>query len=121
MSASQFDPAQPLQDVDLVGEGCDSLAVGARGDYVILTFPVPVSWVALAPDTAKQVGECIARSGYAVESRDNVYGKTPIIIEQIRKRLVIAVAHLLKSDAERAANLDLTAQRCVELMLTEVQ
>lgn len=122
MSASAQSPSGPLPELLNLPDGphCDTLAVGAHGDYVILTFPVPVSWVALDPETAKHVGETVARCGYAVESREDVYGKKPIIIEQIRQRLLVAVEHLLKSEIiNERLDPHMTAQRCVELMLTE--
>lgn len=129
MSASQFYPAaSKAEAIDkILGHpGYNGLGVQAYGDWVIVWLQgpqdangIPIVWTSIAPETAMQLGEQMARSGHAAASKENVYGKTPIVIEQIRQRLVVAVAHLLKSDVERGSSLDVTAQRCVELMLTE--
>ncbi len=114
--------ASHLPQVSLEGEGTDTVAVGAFNDSVVLQFVKPVSWVALDANTAKQIGEFIARAGYAVESKDDVTGTKPIIIEQIRQRIVVKVEHLLKSEIVNGKldNAGLTANRCVEIMLKEM-
>ena len=122
MSASQH-PLAEVPESALQGPTCDHIAVAARGDFVVILFPSPVTWFAMNPSQAMQVGESIARSGYAVEAREDVYGHKPIIWEQIRERLKVKIEHLLKSDMvnDKLTNPSLTANRCVELLLTEVQ
>lgn len=112
----------PLEEMELNGPGTDTVAVGAHGDNVVLRFQRPVLWLALDPATAMQVGESIARSGYAVEAKQDVYGQRSIIIEQKRQRALLAVEHLLKSEIinKTLSNPKMTANRVVDLVLTEL-
>ena len=50
----------PLEEVELDGPGTDTIAVGARGDYVVLTFEHPVKWVSLDGQTSYKVAEQMA-------------------------------------------------------------
>ena len=70
---------------------------------------------------ARELGESIARSGFAVEQQEDVYGRNSIMVEKMRVRLVVAIEHLLRSEIING-NLDdpeMTAQKAVEIMLTE--
>lgn len=102
-----------------------AVGVAAFGDFVILSFldakKKPACWVAVDPTIARELGESIARSGFAVQQQEDVYGKNPIMVEQMRQRLIVSIEHLLKSEIINE-NLDdphMTAQKCVEIMLTE--
>lgn len=129
MSASQFDPAASKSeaiDKILAHPGYGGLGVQAYGDWVILWLQgpdesngAPMVWTGLDPKTAMQFGENLARAGHAAESKEDVYGKTPIVIEQIRQRLVVTITHLLRGDMERGVDPEMMAQRAVELMLKE--
>ncbi len=109
----------PLPEVSLDGPGTDTIAVGAHGDRVVLTFQNPVRWVALDSETAKRVGEAIARSGFACEAREDVYGNRAILVEKMRQRAVLAVKHLLTSEEYYNESKEMTAQRCVEICMQE--
>ena len=101
------------------------VGVAAYGDFVIVSFldgnGKIQAWNALDPKVAKEMGETLARSGHAVESKEDVYGKSSILVEQMRVRLVVAIEHLLKSDIINGGLDDpkMTAEKAVELMLTE--
>lgn len=52
-------------------EGTDTLAIGDEGGVVYLRFEKPVLWVALDPETGRQVAEKIARSSYKARFGDD--------------------------------------------------
>lgn len=132
MSASQFSPAEAKAEVIekiLAMPGYGEIGVQAYGDWVLLWLQnpddktqLPCAWTAIDPVAAMSLGENIARSGHAAESHDEVYGKKPVIVEQIRKRMLVAMEHLLKSEIINGQldNPALTANRCVEIALTEL-
>jgi len=106
------------------------LGIAAYGNGVVVKLMKPKSpecaWVLIDPNTAKQAGELMARCGYAVETRDDINGKSPVIIEQIRKRLVLALAQnfrskiLIHDKIKTEKDVLFLAEECAELMLTEM-
>ena len=93
MSAS----VKPLNADDLSGPGCETLAVGCHGDYVILTFPTPVAWVAIDPKTAYQVAEVMCRNAFAIEIKDKVEGEWSSMVQKKRQMLLAKIEHALIS------------------------
>lgn len=109
---------------------CQSVAVTAYGggDIVILALGNPgpprkvLAWAGLNPVEAKQIAEQIVRAGYAVEIGEDVHGLSSAMVERLRAKLVVTLEHFLKSEIinQNLDNPRLTAEKCVELMLTEV-
>lgn len=134
MSASQYNPAavkaEAIEKI-LAHPGYSEVGVQAYGDWVILWMQspddkggIPIVWSGISCTSAMALGEAVARAGHAAESHDEVYGKKSIVIEQIRARLVISIEHMLKSADMHGElvpdKLNLIANRCVELALTEL-
>ena len=106
------------------GRQYEGFGISAMGNVVIVKLlgkGEETAWVAIEPETAKQAGELMARCGHAVETQEDVYGQKPIIVEQIRKRLVLAVTQLIKANIinNKIEKPNYTAQRIVELMIAE--
>ncbi len=60
------------------------------------------------------------RIGMSAAKHDEVCGRKPILVEQMRVRLVVAIEHLLRSEIiSNKIHPHITAEKCVELMLTE--
>ena len=105
------------------GPSCDTMAVGRYNDMVVLDFPVPVKFVLLDAQTATAAGVEMARRAHDALTKDYVMGKHPAAIEHIRKKLVVSITHLLKSEWLNHKNIDkpeIIAEKAVELMLMEV-
>jgi hypothetical protein len=94
----------------------DTLAVGDRDGMVCLQFPKPVQWCTLDPDTARNVGEAMARQAYVTQ-----YGAAPsrsAITVAIQQKLINRVSLLLRNRPNERP--ELTAHRLVDIVLSEV-
>lgn len=105
------------------GDGVHTMIVGDEKGNVILRFPKPVEWVALDPETARQVAESIARTAYKAR-----FGDTPTtekksqITEQLRTKLKNRVTLMLRTFSNKAPVPPLEAQavEIVDQLLNEV-
>jgi len=96
-----------------------TVAVGERDGQVILEFPEAVQWAAFDPETARQIGEAIAKSSYAAK-----YGKAPSqgssLSMEIRAKLVARTQHIIRSLQEQHKNSDYVAREVVDTIVAEI-
>ncbi len=92
-------------------------AIGERDGNVILEFPEPVQWASFDTETARQIGEAIAKQAY--ETR---YGIKPaegsFLSEQVRHKLITRTKHILRSLEGRHP--EYVASQIVDTVLAEV-
>lgn len=105
---------------ELQGYGTTTVAVGDRGGQVVLSFPRPVQWAALDPETAAQVGEAMARSAYKCR-----YGLEPntnasMIGSEVRTRLITRATHIIRSLQNKGKLPGVVAAEVVDTILSEV-
>lgn len=103
-----------------MNEKATTLAVKDEGGMVLIEFPHPVRWCELDPETARQVGEFIARASYKAR-----YGTAPpdgrsVIAEAKRDRLVVRVAQVLRNLQDRGRSPKYSAQQIVDIVLAGV-
>jgi len=93
-------------------------AVGERDGMVVLEFPESVSFATFDPETARQIGEAIAKQAYHAHTGKNVPDGRSIIADSARDKLIVRVAHMLRS--LRNKKLDYQAKQLVDTILSEV-
>lgn len=96
------------------------LAVGERGDRVVLQFPHPVRECVIEPETARQAAEAIARSAYVAR-----YGVEPTLnVSQIslakRAHLRARATLMIRSMQEAGASAGFQARELVAMLLAEL-
>jgi len=102
-----------------MSEGTDVLAIGVENKRVVCRFQKAVSWLELDPDTAKAVGEEMAKCAFEIH-----YGKRPTsqnaISLEIRNRLVTRVQHVIRSTQEQKKTPKYVAESVVDTILSEL-
>lgn len=104
----------------LVGESVDSFAVGQLNGKVVLTFPQPIRWLAIAPENAGPLGEQLARLSYHIKTGRDPNQAQSIITAEIRNRLVTRITHVIRSMDERKRLPGHIASEVVDIILSEV-
>lgn len=101
--------------------GADTVAIGERNGQVVLQFPESVQWAAFDPETARQIGEAIARAAYEVRfGRKPADGKS-VISEQVRMRLITRATHVIRSLQDKGKLPGFVASQVVDVILSEVR
>ncbi len=99
--------------------GSTTCAIGNRDGQVVMTFPTAVEWAAFDPETARQIGEALAREAYAVR-----YGRSPVsksvISDEIRTRLLNRATIIIRSLQEKGRMPGFIAMEVVDAILSEV-
>lgn len=99
--------------------GTTTCAIGNRDGQVIMTFPEAVEWAAFDPETARQIGEAMAREAYAVR-----YGRQPesksVISDEVRQRLMNRATIIIRSLQEKSRAPGFIAMEVVDAILSEV-
>lgn len=104
-----------------MSEGTTTVAVGDRDGQVVLQFPKAVSWAALDPETARQVGEAMARTAYKCR-----YGAEPDkasgskIAEGVYQKLVKRVELVISSMQRKQKHPTVVASEVVDVVMREV-
>lgn len=97
------------------------IAVGERDRMVVLSFPEPTREFAMDAETARQVGEQIARSAYVAR-----FGRQPdgaprsMVTEGMRQRMRARAGLVARSLAEQGKDWQYIGQHLVDLILKEV-
>lgn len=96
------------------------LAIGERHNRVVLSFPHAVRECVIEPETARQVGEQIARSAYTAH-----YGVPPPVgrsaISSAKRAALKARATLIiRSLAEAHKSAGYTADHVVDMLLADL-
>lgn len=100
--------------------GCTTLAVGERDGNVVLQFPESVGWAVLDPETARQVGEAIARSAYVCRyGREPDSNRSPIG-QQVQQKLVNRVLLILTNLLKRKRPPAYIASEIVDVCMREI-
>lgn len=55
-------------------EGGINIAVGRRGNVIILEFGKPIAWLGMSPEDAKRIGESLLTSAKLVAGEENKEG-----------------------------------------------
>ena len=99
--------------------GTTTCAIGNRDGQVIITFPKAVEWAAFDPETARQIGEAMAKEAYSVR-----YGRKPqaksVIAEEVRTRLLNRATLIIRSLQEKGKKPGFIAMEVVDAILSEV-
>jgi hypothetical protein len=101
--------------------GATEIAVGDEGGQVVLRFPQAVEWCTLDPETARQVGEAIARAAYHAHTGQTVDPKQFVLSEQVRTRLITRVSHVIRSLQDKGRLPGFIAAEVVDTVLQEVK
>ena len=100
--------------------GTTTCAVGERDGQVVLTFPFPVEWATFDPETARQIGEAMAREAYKAKYGRASNEKGSVISEQIRTRLISRVTIIIRSMQNKQKLPGYIAAEVVDSVLQEV-
>ena len=99
--------------------GTTTCAVGDHEGQVVLRFPEAVEWAAFDPETARQIGEAMARSAYKIAyGREAATGS--VVNQQVLARLINQTTHLVKKLQDQGVKPAIIANEIVTLVLSEV-
>ncbi len=94
-------------------------SIGDQDGMVIIAFPEPVSYASFDPETARQIGEAIAKSSYTAK-----YGKAPTngsaLSIEIRNKMVSRTQHVIRSLQEKGKSQKYVAMQVVDTILAGV-
>lgn len=99
--------------------GTTTCAIGNRDGQVVMTFPQPVEWAAFDPETARQIGEAMAKEAYTVRYGRKPEGKS-IIADEIRQRLLNRATLIIRSLQEKGKLPGHIAKEVVDTILSEI-
>ena len=102
-----------------MSKGTTTVAIGERDGNVILSFPDSVQWCALDPETARQVGEAIAKEAYHIHTGIKA-GDKSVINEAVRGRLITNITHIIRSEQDKKKLPGYIAALVVDTVLSEV-
>jgi len=92
-------------------------AVGERDGNVILEFPEPVQWASFDTETARQIGEAMAKQAY--QTRYGISAaQGSFLSEQVRHKLITRTKHILRS--LEGKHPDYIASQIVDTILADV-
>ena len=94
-------------------------AVGDKDGLVVITFPEPVRYASFDPETARQIGEALAKSSYVAR-----YGKAPsegsVLSREVRQKLVARIQHVIRSLQDKNNKPKYVAEQVIDTILAEV-
>ena len=99
--------------------GSTTCAIGNRDGQVVMSFPSPVEWAAFDPETARQIGEAMAREAYSVKYGRNPLSKS-VITDEIRQRIMNKATIIIRSLQEKGRAPGFIAMEVVDAILSEV-
>lgn len=100
--------------------GASTCSVHVSDGQVIFTFPMEVKWVAFDPETARQIGESMARAAYRARFGSQPQVNKSHLVDQIRTRLHTSATHMIRSMIEKRELPGRIAQAVVDHVLSEV-
>lgn len=103
-----------------MSESTTLLAVGARGNHVVLSFPHAVRECVIDADTARQVGEQLARQSYAAHYGHEPPAAASAISAAKRAHLRARATLMLRTMLEARADAGYMARELVAMLLAEV-
>lgn len=111
-----------------MSDGKTEIAVGDENGSVVLRFPKAIEWARLDPQNAFEIGEAIARAAHRARfgeepPSDSSYIGQQIksrVTDQIRDKLVIRTALLLKNMQNSNKTPGYWALQIVDTLLSEV-
>ncbi len=99
--------------------GSTTCAIGNRDGQVVMTFPTAVEWAAFDPETARQIGEAMAREAYTVR-----YGRSPqsksVLTDDIKVRIQNKATIIIRTLIEKNRAPGFIAMEVVDAILSEV-
>jgi len=99
--------------------GTTECAIGERDGNVVISFPHAVSYASFDPETARQVGEAIAKESYKARYGIEHNGKS-VIGEDVRNRLITRATHIIKNLDGRGNKPGVIAIQVVDTILAEI-
>lgn len=100
--------------------GVTTCTIGVVDGQVVLTFPKQTNWVAFDPETARQLGEAMAKNAYEARYGTPPQGKGSIVVDQIRTRLHLHATHMIRSMIDKRVLPGRIAHEVVDMVLREV-
>ena len=100
--------------------GTTTCAIGNRDGMVVQEFPHPVTWAAFDPETARQIGEAMAKEAYYLHTGLKPEAGKSIISEQKRSLLVTRITHIIRSMNAQEKLPGYIAAQVVDTILAEV-
>jgi hypothetical protein len=97
----------------------DTLAVGDLDGMVVITFPEPKRWVKLDPETARRLGEQLAKQAYKARFGDYPTPTKTMLTDALRSRITNRVMLMLRSMQRETPAIDynVQAERIVDEVL----
>lgn len=99
--------------------GTTTCAIGNRDGQVVISFPSPVEWAAFDPETARQIGEAMAREAYGVK-----YGRPPqgksVLSEELQTRIMNKATIIVRTLMEKNRAPGFIANEVVNAILMEI-
>lgn len=99
--------------------GTTTCAIGNRDGQVVMSFPTAVEWASFDPETARQIGEAMAREAYTVR-----YGVTPksksVLSEELQTRVMNKATIVVRTLMEQGKKPGFIANAVVNAILMEV-
>ena len=99
--------------------GTTTCAVGERDGQVVLQFPESVQWAAFDPETARQIGEAMAKEAYTIRYGRQPQGKS-VLADEVRQRLLNRATIIIRSLQEKGRMPGFIAMEVVDAILQEV-
>ena len=104
-----------------MSEGATTCAIGERNGQVVLQFPEAVQWAAFDPETARQIGEAMARQAYELHTGLKADPGRSIISEDKRTRMITRATHVIRSLQDSGKLPGYIAAQVVDTILAEVR
>ena len=99
--------------------GTTTCAIGNRDGQVVMSFPSPVEWAAFDLETARQIGEAMAREAYTVR-----YGRPPqgksVLSEELQTRIMNKATIIVRTMMEKNRAPGYIANEVVNAILMEI-
>lgn len=100
--------------------GATTCAVGVKEGQVVIEFPDSVRWATFDPETARQLGEAIARAAYEARFGVKPNQNKSSLADSVRTRLHLNATHMIRSMVDQRVLPGRIAQKVVDYVLTEV-
>lgn len=101
-------------------KGAHTCAVGDRDGLVVISFPEPVRFAAFDPETARQIGEQIAKRAYKIHTGRDADANKSVLADQVRGKLITRATHIARSLQKQGKPPAMIAMNIVDAVLQEV-
>lgn len=106
---------------ELPEDGTTICAVGEREGNVILNFPKSIKWAAFDPETARQIGEAMAKEAYSIHTGKKYDDNRSIISDNKRNMITKQVEFMINNFALKKKKADFASEAIVDFILGEIE